>query len=474
LSLDAPATRNVTVNYTTAAGTAQSPSDFFAQSGAVTFNQGATSRVITINVVGDTTIESDETFVVNLTSAVGGTISDNQATVTIADDDALPGVSVAAATVGEGNQGTVDLVFTVSLSESSAKQVTVAYGTANSTATAGSDYEARSGVITFAAGETSKMITVPVLGDTIGEANERLFLNLSSPVNAAVSGGPGTGTIIDDDTLPAVTVTGVELAEGNAGSSSAIFTVNLSVATGQTVTLAYSTADGTANAGSDYTATSGILTFAPGTTSQTIVVPVLGDGTVEPAETFELNFSGITNATLSSPTAVATIQNDDTLSTHPWQNARNPLDVNDNGTVEALDVLVIINRLNSTTDPLPPQAPAVPPPFYDVDGNDNVTALDALVIINYLNAQSGLQAGNLIAQGLVEPQLMQTELYFAQAMSAESADAALLSDDIDHAASESPVNEAYGIADADDSLPYRRTVMHAEDELESILAELVA
>jgi hypothetical protein len=203
-------------------------------------------------------------------------------------------------------------------------------------------------------------------------------------------------------------------------------------------------------------------------------VPVLGDGTVEPAETFELNFSGITNATLSSPTAVATIQNDDTLSTHPWQNARNPLDVNDNGTVEALDVLVIINRLNSTTDPLPPQAPAVPPPFYDVDGNDNVTALDALVIINYLNAQSGLQAGNLIAQGLVEPQLMQTELYFAQAMSAESADAALLSDDIDHAASESPVNEAYGIADADDSLPYRRTVMHAEDELESILAELVA
>jgi hypothetical protein len=111
-------------------------------------------------------------------------------------------VSISDASVTEGNSGSVNASFTVSLSAASSQPVSVTYATADGTATAGSDYVAvPPTVLTFNPGETSKTITVAVLGDTISEGNETFLVNLSNPVNAAIADGQGVGTIIDDDAI---------------------------------------------------------------------------------------------------------------------------------------------------------------------------------------------------------------------------------------------------------------------------------
>jgi hypothetical protein len=209
-------------------------------------------------------------------------------------------LSINDVTVTEGNTGTTSAIFTVTLSLASSQTVTVNYATANGTATAGSDYTATTGTVTFAPGATSQTITVAVLGDTRNEANETFFVNLSTPSNATIADGQGQGTILNDDALPALSINNVTVTEGNTGTTPAVFTVTLSVASGQTVTVNYATADGKATAGSDYTATAGTLTFTPGATSQTITVAVLGDTVKESTETFFVNLSNATNATIAS------------------------------------------------------------------------------------------------------------------------------------------------------------------------------
>jgi hypothetical protein len=120
-----------------------------------------------------------------------------------ADDALLPNLSIADIAVTEGNSGTVNAVFTVTLSEVSAQAVTVNFATANGTATAGSDYVSNSASLTFNPGETSKNISVTVNGDTASETNEIFFVNLSAPSNAWIADGQGTGTILSDDAPPA-------------------------------------------------------------------------------------------------------------------------------------------------------------------------------------------------------------------------------------------------------------------------------
>ena len=150
-------------------------------------------------------------------------------------------------------------MFTVTLSPVSGQAVTVNYATANGTATAGSDYTAASGTLTFAAGETAKTVTVLVTGETVVELNETLTLTLTAPTAATLGDDAAVGTITNDD-LPTLSITSaVSVAEGNAGATPATFTVTLSAASGQTVTVNYATGGGTATAATDYTAASGTL-----------------------------------------------------------------------------------------------------------------------------------------------------------------------------------------------------------------------
>ena len=155
----------------------------------------------TVNVNGDTTVERDETFFVNLSAPTNATIAAAQGTGTILNDDAaaVPTLSINNVSANEGNSGTTPFVFTVTLSAASASTVTVSYATGGGTATAGSDYVATSGTLTFNPGVTTQTITVNVNGDTTVEPNETFFVNLGAPANATIASGQGIGTIVNDD-----------------------------------------------------------------------------------------------------------------------------------------------------------------------------------------------------------------------------------------------------------------------------------
>ena len=320
VTLSAASTQTVTVNFATANGTATAGSDYVATSGTLTFNPGDTTKTITVVINGDTLNETNETFLVNLSNPVNATIADGQGLGTIINDDALPSLSINDVTVIEGNTGTTNAVFTVTLSPDSPGTVTVNFTTANGSATAGSDYLANSGTLTFNPGETTKTITVVINGDTLNETNETFLVNLSNPVNATISDGQGLGTITNDDILPSVAINDVSVAEGNSGTTNAVFTVSLSAASGQIVTVSYSTGDGTATAGNDYAATSGSLTFNPGETAKTLTVLVKGDTIPEPNENFFVNLTSATNATIADGQGVGTIVNDDTAAVEQLSN----------------------------------------------------------------------------------------------------------------------------------------------------------
>jgi hypothetical protein len=222
-----------------------------------------------------------------------------------------PAITISDVTVSEGNTGTTAAVFTVSLSAPSAQPVTVAYATADGTATAGSDYQAASGTVTFAPGETSKTITIWVNGDRAGEPNETFFVNLGPTGNAVLRDPQGGGAIVDDE--PRITISDMTRNEGNGGRTAFTFTVTLSAAYDVPVTVHYATADGLATvADNDYLPTAGTLTFAPGQTTQTITVWVIGDKKKDSyQENFFVNLSGAVNALLADDQGVGWIVDDD-------------------------------------------------------------------------------------------------------------------------------------------------------------------
>src|SRR5262249_24704512 len=159
----------------------------------------------------------------------------------------------------------------------------------------GSDYVSTSGTLTFAPGETSMPITVMINGDTTDEFDETFNVVLSNASNATMGTSTGVGTILNDDTPPRLSINNVTLDEGTSRTTAFTFSAGLSEASGKTVTVNFATADGTAMAGSDYQATSGTLTFAPGDLSNTINVLVNGDTTVELDEIFSVNLTNPTN-----------------------------------------------------------------------------------------------------------------------------------------------------------------------------------
>jgi hypothetical protein len=223
-----------------------------------------------------------------------------------------PTLTIRDVSTQEGNTGTHAVTFTVTLSAAYGQSVTVAYATANGTATAGSDYQAVSGTLTIPAGQTTGTITVLVDGDRLAEANETFSVNLSSPTNATIDDGQGVGTIVDDE--PRISISDVTKSEGRRNKKTLFtFTVSLSTVYDQPVTMSYRTVDGTATTGNnDYVAKSGTLTFAPGETTKTITIEVKGDSKREANETFYLDLFGLSsNALFTKNRGVGTILNDD-------------------------------------------------------------------------------------------------------------------------------------------------------------------
>ncbi len=232
----------------------------------------------------------------DFSSRENGTISNRPELKVTYNQSAQPSLAINDVTVIEGNSGTVNAVFTVSMSAASGQTVTVDYATADVTATAGSDYVAASGQVSFQPGQTSQPVTVVVNGDLLDEPDETFVVNLSNAVNATIFDNQGIGTITDDDGAVSIAIDDVAVIEGNSGTVNAVFTATLSSISSQLVTVDYATADVTATAGSDYVAVAGQVLFQPGQTSQPVTVVVNGDLLVEPDETFVVNLSNAVNA----------------------------------------------------------------------------------------------------------------------------------------------------------------------------------
>jgi Ca2+-binding RTX toxin-like protein len=300
--------------------------------GVVSFAAGETSKTITVNVAGDLVVEGDEAFSVTLSSPSNGTTLASPSTSgTIRNDDAaVAGPSLALsgpASVSEGNTGGTALIYTVTRSGDTSGSSTASWaltGRGSNPADA-LDFVGglASGSVTFAAGETSKTISITIAGDVAVESDEGFTLALSSPsAGTTISSGAVLGTIINDDvpvTPASLSLTGgISLAEGNAGTTSYTYTVNrggdVSIASSASWAVAGSTAN-PADAG-DFGGTlpNGTVTFAPGEVTKTITIQVVGDGTVEGDEGFTLTLSSPSVGTvIAAGTASGTIRNDDVV-----------------------------------------------------------------------------------------------------------------------------------------------------------------
>lgn len=301
----------VTVDYATSDVTATAGIDYTATSGQLTILSGQTSGTISVPLTTDSLAEPNETLTLTLSNPSSGTtIGDGSASGTITNDDGLPpSLSVNDPSATEADApGTIP--FTVSLPGPATQDTTFSYLTVAGTAAAGADFASSTGTATITAGSTSTNVVVTVVGDDLDEADETLSLSISNPINASIADSSGTGTIVDDDAAPTLQSDTPSAAETDT-TTALTFTVTLSAASGRTVTVDYATSNGTATAGSDYTAASGTLVFDAGDTTKTVDVTVTGDELDEPNETLTLTLTGAQNATISQATATGTIVDDE-------------------------------------------------------------------------------------------------------------------------------------------------------------------
>jgi Ca2+-binding RTX toxin-like protein len=308
--------------------TATNGEDYQSNTGSLTFLPGETSKSIPVTINGDTQIEDDEIFFMSIGDPVNADISDSLGLGTILNDDAAtpPALSVDDLTVTEGDGGTVDATFTVSLSPAATSTVSVEYGTCgvgclpDATAVYSEDYEATSGTLTFNPGQTGRTVTVPVIGDVAVEDDEVFYLLIWDAIGATITDDRGRAVILNDDTQAesVLSINDVTLAEGDTGTTAATFTVTLVPPASSTVTVDYSTCgvgcndDATAMKGEDYAVSKGTLTFTPGQTSKSIQVTINGDTKVENDEIYFMNLLDPVGATRSRNRGIGTILNDDT------------------------------------------------------------------------------------------------------------------------------------------------------------------
>jgi uncharacterized repeat protein (TIGR01451 family) len=312
VALSNPSENPISVDYTITPGTATAVTDYVPLlAGTLIIPAGASGAPLTVNVVGETLFEPNETFTVTLNNPSGASITDSTATGTIVNDDTQPTISINDVTLGEGNAGLTPFTFTVSLSNPTALPVTVNYTTTPDDATPVTDFVPAAGPLVIAPGTTSTTVTINVVGDTLFEPDEQFFVNLSDPVNATFADPSGLGTIVDDEAQPTIAIGEVSQNEGNAGITPFVFTVTLSGPSSSNVSVDWRTTGGVATPGVDYTAASGTLVIPAGSLSGTIAIDVIGDTTFEGPEDFIVELTSATGGTIVDFLGIAWILNDD-------------------------------------------------------------------------------------------------------------------------------------------------------------------
>ncbi|WP_019621311.1 beta strand repeat-containing protein, partial [Amphritea japonica] len=231
---DAEADQSVNFSTLIGAGDSAEAADFTNNSGTLTFATGVTTQTFTVQTTQDTQYEDDETFTVLLDTPTGGaTIATATGTGTITDNDTRPTLTVADQSVVEGDSGTTTITFIVNRTGDSEPDQTFNYSFApGNTDNADFNPVLSSGSVTFAEGETSKMITIQVQGDTAVELDESFTLNL---VDTGDLGNTASaiGTIINDDMPPVVTipndgsgVNGSDISVAENSTETGTFTIN--------------------------------------------------------------------------------------------------------------------------------------------------------------------------------------------------------------------------------------------------------
>ncbi len=362
VSLSAASTETVTVSYATANGSATTADgDYVATNGPLNFAPSERTKTIAVVVNGDDKVEPDETFLVNLSGPTNATIADGQGVGTIRNDDATTPPPASAVTNGGFENGLTGWT------SQSASTVSSPTNSGSGAARLGGSINASSGLVQSVTVPTDGQFEawVRVDGADTSEADNlrvqvgsgRVFTTLATVTSGGThntftrvtvdlsayegqttklrfltfndASAPTTFTLDDvslvegsgfeepPPAVPQLSLDDVSVTEGDQGTTTATFTVSLSAASTETVTVSYATANGSATAGEDYVATNGPLSFAPSERTKTIAVTVNGDEVVEPDETFLVNLSGPTNATIADGQGVGTIRNDDDDSTPP-------------------------------------------------------------------------------------------------------------------------------------------------------------
>ena len=336
VSLNGPTSTQVSVTYTASTGTvgdiATVTEDFTATNAVLSFQAGQTSATFNVSVKGDLKYEGNEDYKVTLSgpnNAILGTPS--VATATITNDDVPPSVTIADKSYAEGNTGALAKTMTVTLAPASGKAATVNYQTMAGTAGAPGDYTTKSGTLTFAKGITTATFGIPVIGDTLDETDETVFVNLSSCVDCTITDNQATLTITDDDAagafeFSAATFPTAPTKEALATDVNVLVTVKRTGGTASGATVQFATSNGTAVAPGDYTTSAGTLTFAAGQLTRTFNVPVKHDIVPEQNESFFLDLfnpgGGATASLGVQRTAMITILDNEPIvkfSSNTWR-----------------------------------------------------------------------------------------------------------------------------------------------------------
>ena len=291
-------------------------------SGTLNFAVDETMKTITLNVRGDTTIEPDEGFTVTLSNPVNAILATATATGIILNDDASVSIAATSAKKAEGNSANTPFTFTVTRTGDARGSASVDFVIAG-TATKGTDVAdfdggvLPSGTVNFSANETTKTMTINVVGDTTVEPNEGFTVALSNPSHAVIGTASATGTVLNDDTSLAIAAASANKAEGNSGNTAFTFTITRAGDVHSTASVQFAVSGSDVNSADavDFGGAlpSGVVTFTANQTSKTITVNVRGDTVVETDEGFTVTLSNATNAQIVAATATSTIKNDDTM-----------------------------------------------------------------------------------------------------------------------------------------------------------------
>jgi hypothetical protein len=301
----------VTVDYATRSASAVAGRDFTPVSGTLTFQEGEVSKFVTIAILDNSTYDGNRTFFLGLSNATGGgTITTYPVgDVDLYDDEPPPNVSINDIRVTEGNSGTTNAEFTISITGVTRSiDIRILWVTNSYSAEEGSDFQSSGGTFWFTPADTQKTISVPVFGDLAIEEDEKF--NVYVYGGASFTKQYGYCTIVNDDSLLSILINDVSIIEGSSGTTNAVMTLSATQPLSG-VSINYSTVEGTAVAGRDFEHVSGSVVFA-GETQKQITIPIIGDTDVEADEQFTVHLSSSDpSVTLQRSDITGTILNDD-------------------------------------------------------------------------------------------------------------------------------------------------------------------